>query len=358
MKNKSKRLPVISEAHSSICPSERNGIELSRMTGDKYGAICGACVGTRAADGSVILSCWDRPTIGILYPAHGHRLDARRPNIDKKNAKNAPRNIVDVSQDGDNVTIKVTTSKSGFEKSDTLDLRTLPVKGSGSMRIPGSKVSIHSEAQKMRYFRTVQDELAGKLTQIASFNLTAFYSVAAQVMVCPGYSGGKGGPCAWCYAQTGHYGNTQTVLSQELRTYWYFHHLTQNYDYLLQTLYIMVLYQTIKRNVGYFRLFDAGDISTPRAADLWRDIITNLNSYCDTNGIERVRFWLPTQSAVNVDIPNDSARYRLLEPIAAILTTYPKNCTVRPSQILTTVPVVRRLPGFAAGSGVVHHLDD
>lgn len=353
-----KTLPVITDPMLSVCPSERNGIELSRVSGDKYGAICASCTGTRAADGEVILSCWDRPTIGILYPAHGHKIDPKRPNINKVAAKNTPRNIVEVSTNGQLVTITVTTSKSGFTKSDTMTLEPIPVKASGSMRIPGSKVSIHSEAQKMRYFRTVQDELTGNLTQIASFNLTAFYSVAADIMVCPGYSGGDNGPCSWCYAQTGHYGNTQTVLSQELRTYWYFHHLANNYDYLVQTLYDMVLYQTVKRSVPYFRLFDAGDISTPKAATLWHDVITTLNSYCDTNGMERVRFWLPTQSAVNVDIPNDSRRYQLLGPIAAVLVTYPENVTVRPSQILTTVPVVRRLPGFAAGSGVVHYLDD
>jgi len=354
MSNKMKLLPVITDPTLSVCPSERNGAELSRMSGDKYGAICGACVGTRAVDDKVILSCWDRPTIGILYPAHGHKLDAKRPNINKVAAKNTPRNFVDVSVNGQLVTITVTTSKSGFAKSDTLTLETLPVKATGSMKIPNSKVSLHSEAQKMRYFRTVKDQLAGKLTQIASFNLTAFYSVAADILVCPGYSGGDNGPCAWCYAQTGHYGNTQTVLSQELRTYWYFYHLANNYDYLLQTLYDMVLYQTVKRNVFYFRLFDAGDISTPRAAELWRDIITKLNDYCDANGLQRVAFWLPTQSAVNVDIVNSSRKYQLLAPIAAVLVTYPDNVTVRPSQLITTIPDVRRLPGFAAGSGVVH----
>lgn len=352
--SKLKLLPVVTDPTLSVCPSERNGIELSRLTGDKYGAICGACINTRTVDGKVILSCWDRPTIGILYPAHGHKLDAKRPNINKVAAKNTPRNIVDVNVDGQLVSITVITSKSGFSKSDTLTLETLPVKASGSMRIPNSKVSIHSEAQKMRYFRTVKDQLVGQLTQIASFNLTAFFSIAADMLVCPGYSGGDNGPCSWCYAQTGHYGNTQTVLSQELRSYWYFYHLTHNYDYLLQTLYDMVLYQTVKRNVFYFRLFDAGDISTPRAAELWRDIITKLNSYCDANGIERVAFWLPTQSAVNVNIPSDSRRYQLLGPIAAVLTTYPENVTVRPSQLITTIPDVRRLPGFAAGSGVVH----
>lgn len=352
MSNKIRTLPVITDPTLSVCPSERNGAELSRMSGDKYGAICGSCVGTRTIDNNVILSCWDRPTIGILYPKHGHKLDAKHPNINKVAAKNTPRNIVEVSVNGQHVTITVTTSKSGFSKSDSLTLETLPVKGSGSMKIPNSHVSIHSEAQKMRYFRTVQDQLAGKLTQIASFNLTAFFSVAADVLVCPGYSGGANGPCAWCYAQTGHYGNTQTVLSQEVRTYWYFYHLAKNYDYLVQTLFDMVRYQTVCRNVNYFRLFDAGDISTPRAAELWRDIITNLNDYCDANGLQRVAFWLPTQSAVNVNIVNSSRKYQLLAPIAAVLVTYPPNVTVRPSTLITDGSV-RRLPRFAAGSGVI-----
>lgn len=349
-----KLLPVVSDPTLSVCPSERNGAELSVQTGDKYGAICGACIGTRTANGDTILSCWDRPAIGILYPAHGHKLDAKHPNINKAAAKNTPRNIVDVSVNGKLVTIMVTTSKSGYSKSDTLTLETLPVKPSRSMIIPNSRVSIHSEAQKMRYFRTLSDQLSGKLTQIASFNLTAFYSVAADIMVCPGYSGGDNGPCSWCYAQTGHYGNTQTVLSQELRTYWYFYHLANNYQYLLETLYNVVLYQTVKRDVFYFRLFDAGDISTPRAADLWRDIITKINDYCDANGFQRVAFWLPTQSAVNLEIANNGPRYKLLAPIAAVLVTYPKNATVRPSALFKDTGV-RRLPGFAAGSGIIHH---
>lgn len=350
--SKLKLLPVITDPTLSVCPSERNGAELSRASGDKYGAICGACINTRTDDDKVILSCWDRPTVGILYPKHGHKLDAKRPNINTAAAKNTPRNIVDVSVNGKSATITVTTSKSGYVKSDTLSLDARPVTASGSMIIPNSRVRLHSEALKMRYFRTVQDQLAGKLTQIASFNLTAFYSVAADMLVCPGYSGGENGPCAWCYAQTGNYGNTQTVLSQELRTYWYFYHLANNYDYLVQTLFDMVRYQTVRRNVFYFRMFDAGDISTPRAAELWRDVINMLNDYCDANGIERVAFWLPTQSAVNVDIPNSSRRYQALAPIATVLTTYPNNVTVRPSALLADGGV-RRLPGFAAGSGVI-----
>jgi hypothetical protein len=281
-------------------------------------------------------------------------LDATHPNINKVAAKNTPRNIVDVSVNGQLVTITVTTSKSGFSKSDTLTLETLPVKPSRTMIIPNSHVSIHSEAQKMRYFRTLSDQLSGKLTQIASFNLTAFYSVAADIMVCPGYSGGDNGPCSWCYAQTGHYGNTGTVLAQELKTYWFFAHLKSNYEYLLETLYNVVLYQTVKRDVFYFRLFDAGDISTPLAATLWRDIITKINDYCDANGFQRVAFWLPTQSAVNLEIPNSSARYQLLAPIAAVLVTYPENVTVRPSALFKDSGV-RRLPRFDAGSGIIHH---
>lgn len=351
--SKLKALPVITDPTLSVCPSERNGADLSLQTGDKYGAICGACIGTRTPSGDTILSCWDRPTIGILYPAHGHKLDAKRPNINKANAKNTPRNVVEVNVNGTLVTITVTTSKSGHVKSDSLTLETLPVKPGRSMIIPNSRVSIHSEAQKMRYFRTLSDQLTGRLTQIASFNLTAFYSVAADIMVCPGYSGGDNGPCRWCYAQTGHYGNTQTVLSQELRTFWYFYHLTNHYQYLLETLYNVVLYQTVKRDVYYFRLFDAGDISNELSAMLWRDIISRLNDYCDHNGLQRVAFWLPTQSAVNVNIPNKSARYQLLAPIAAVLVTYPDNVTVRPSTIISDGSV-RRLPGFAAGSGVIH----
>jgi hypothetical protein len=351
--SKLKALPVISDPTLSVCPSEDNGAQLSIATGEKYGAICASCTGTRNVDGSPILSCWDRPRVGILYPAHGHKLDAKRPNINKAKAKNTPRNIVDVDVNGTIVTITVTTSKSGFVKSDSLTLQTLPVVPGRTMKIPNSSVSIHSEAQKMRYFRTLSDQLNGKLTQIASFNLTAFYSVAADIMVCPGFSGGDNGPCRWCYAQTGNYGNTQTVLSQELRTFWYFYHLTNNYQYLLDTLYNVVFYQTVHRNVYYFRLFDAGDISNELSAMLWRDIISRVNDYCDDNGLQRVAFWLPTQSAVNVNIPSKSARYQLLAPIAAVLVTYPDNVTVRPSTLISDGSV-RRLPGFAAGSGVIH----
>lgn len=357
MSNRMKLLPVLNETDASVCPSERNGLELMARTGIKSGAICGDCRGIWDS-GDAELTCFDRKDIAVYYPSHGFKLDPKNPNITA--TKDKGKNLITCDRNGNMFTITVTT-RNGFISTATLNLDTVAIKPSARMLLPNTVYKLHSETGKMKFYRTVADKVAGKLTQIASFNLSAYYSHASAHLndfglICPGYH--AAGACGFCYAQQGNYATLSAVTASETRSAFFIYHLNNNYDYLLEIMVNMVWQQTVKRNVYRFRWFDAGDVSTPRMANLITDIVTTLNAMCDAAGLQRVQNWLPTRSGIDTTIVKDTPRYKLLAPIATVLKDAPPNLLVRPSGILKGYGGAPRYDGFAAGTGVVDYLED
>ena len=357
MSNKMKLLPVITDPNASICPSERNGIELAARTGIKSGAICGDCRGVWNGSNPE-LTCFDRSDIAVYYPTHGHKLDLTNPNITA--TKDKGRNLITCDRTGDMFTITVTT-RNGFSNTATINLATVTIKPSSKMIIPNTVFKLHSETGKMKYFRTAADKVAGKLTQIASFNLSAYYSHASAHLndfglICPGYH--AAGACGYCYAQQGNYNALSTVLAVESRTAYFIYLLNNHYDALLDIMVNMVWHQTVLRNVYRFRWFDSGDVSTSLMARLILEIVETLNARCDAAGFDRVQNWLPTRSGIDVANVKDTPRYKLLAPIATVLQNAPPNLLVRPSGLVKGYGGAPNYDGFAAGSGVVDYLTD
>lgn len=352
-----KRLPVITDTNSSICPSERNGTELAARTGIKSGAICGDCRGIWHGM-EAELTCFDRGDISVYYPSHGHKLNPNNPNI--TDTKDKGTNLITCERMGNMFTVNVTT-RNGFSSTATINLATVTIKASGKMLIPGTVYKLHSKTGKMKYFRTAADKELGKLTQIASFNLSAYYSHASKHLnnfglICPGYH--AAGACGYCYAQQGNYGTLSSVTAAECRTAYFIYLLTNNYDALLQIMADMVWHQTIVRRVYRFRWFDSGDVSTPQMAKLILDVVNELNRRCDRLGFKRITHWLPTRSGIDVDNVKETPRYKLLAPIATVLRHASTNLLVRPSGLLKGYGGAPQYDGFAAGTGVVEYLDD
>lgn len=353
-----KRLPVITDAHSSICPSERNGIELEARTGIKSGAICGDCRGVWNGSAPE-LTCFDRSDIAVYYPSHGHKLDPLNPNMTDN--KDKGRNLITCDRNGNRFTVTVTTTRNAYSSTATIDLATVTIKPSARMQIPGTVYKLHSETGKMKYFRTAADKELGKLTQIASFNLSAYYSHASKHLndvglICPGYH--AAGACGYCYAQQGNYGTVSSVMASECRSAYVIYLLINHYDALIQMMVDMVWYQTVKRDVFRFRWFDSGDVNTPQMARMIVDVVNELNRRCDRLGFDRIQHWLPTRSGIDVNNVKETPRYKLLAPIATVLQNAPTNLLVRPSGLLKGYGGAPQYDGFAAGTGVVEYLDD
>jgi hypothetical protein len=353
--SKSKLLPVLTIPNASVCPSEINGAALTER-GIKSGAVCGDCRGIWDS-GDAELTCFDRKDIAVYYPTHGFKLDLKNPNITA--TKDKGRNLITCERTGNMFTITVTT-RNGFTSTATLNLNTVVIKPSTKMLLPNTVYKLHSETGKMKYFRSVSDKVAGKLTQIASFNLSAYYSHASAHLndfglICPGYH--AAGACGHCYAQQGNYGTLSSVTASETRTAFFIYHLQNNFEYLLEIMVQMIYWQTIKRNVYRFRWFDAGDCSSALMAQLILAVVNRLNEICDAAGIERINHWLPTRSGIDTDIVKDTPRYRLLAPIATVLRDAPPNLLVRPSGLVKGYGGAPTYSGFAAGSGVIDYLD-
>ena len=357
MSNKMRLLPVVTDPNASICPSDRNGIEVTARTGIKSGAICGDCRGLWNGSNPE-LTCFDRSDIAVYYPTHGHKLDPKNPNI--TDTKDKGRNLITCDRNGDMFTINVTT-RNGFTSEATINLAMVTIKPSARMLIPNTVYKLHSETGKMKYFRTAADKEIGKLTQIASFNLSAYYSHASAHLndfglICPGYH--AAGACGYCYAQQGNYGTLSAVTAAECRTAYFIYLLVNHYDALLQIMLDMIWHQTVIRDVYRFRWFDAGDVSTSLMAQLILDVVNELNARCDAAGFDRIQHWLPTRSGIDVANVKDTPRYKLLAPIATVLKHAPLNLLVRPSGLVKGYGGAPKLNGFASGSGVVDYLTD
>lgn len=353
-----KRLPVVSNPNESICPSEPNGIAFTARTGIKSGAVCGDCRGVWNGS-EPELTCFDRSDIAVYYPTHAYKLDPKNPNI--TDTKDKGKNLITCDRNGTMFTITVTTTRNQYSSTATIDLATVTIKPSARMQIPGTVYRLHSETGKMKYFRTPQDKQLGKLTQIASFNLSAYYSHSSAHLnnfglICPGYH--AAGACGYCYAQQGNYGTLSAVTAAECRTAYFIYLLVNHYDALLQIMVDMVWHQTVLRDVYRFRWFDAGDVSTSLMAQLILDVVNELNARCDAAGFDRIQHWLPTRSGIDVANVKDTPRYKLLAPIAAVLKHAPLNLLVRPSGLVKGYGGAPTYDGFAAGSGVVDYLDD